>query len=136
MYYVVAEQLTCLHKKNVYLSVSIDKYQEYLTLNTYIHFYPYIYIVICLFPKMLKLLTDSINMDDSTKVLAYLGVSAAVKLGGTILTYGQKPNNLERVGHISKVTLFPGKSMRGIDLDNGTCTKIGLRHPKYDIDDR
>ena len=75
-------------------------------------------------------------MDESSALITYLGISAAVKLCGTILTYGQRPNNLECVGRISKISLFPGKSMRGTDLDNGICTKIGLKHPIYDIDDR
>ena len=75
-------------------------------------------------------------MEDNYRLLAYLAVSSVVKLFGTIWYQGRKPENLELVGQVSRVTLFPVKSMKGIELKKGVCTKIGLKHPIHDILDR
>ena len=75
-------------------------------------------------------------MENNKGLLAFLAASSSLKLIGSYLTRNNRPANLEHVGHLSGLVLYPGKSMQGLELDEGICLSSGLKHPKSAIHDR
>lgn len=60
------------------------------------------------------------------QILLALGASSALKYALMYLMKDRKPNNLEFVGRISRLNLYPVKSLKDVSLPQANCTKKGL----------
>ena len=69
-------------------------------------------------------------------VLYFLSATAALKFLVSYLNYRSVPKEAKRVGKISRITLFPLKSARGIDLDAAECTFSALKMTGKNVCDR
>lgn len=69
-------------------------------------------------------------------VLYFLSATAVLKLVLSYLNCRSVPKEAKRVGKISRITLFPLKSSRGIDLDAADCTFSGLKMNGQNVYDR
>ena len=69
-------------------------------------------------------------------VLYFLSATAALKFIVAYLNHKSVPKQAKCVGKISRITLFPLKSSRGIDLDSAECTFSGLKMTEKNILDR
>ena len=69
-------------------------------------------------------------------VIAYLSLSSAVKLLWSYINRGKHPDNVEYVGEVSELYLYPVKSMRRTPLNFAECTHRGLKYPGENLFDR
>ncbi|CAD5123406.1 DgyrCDS11757 [Dimorphilus gyrociliatus] len=65
------------------------------------------------------------------QVLLALGASAIAKYLAMYFMENKKPDNLEYVGKISSLKLFPVKSLGEIDIKRANCTKMGLEYEGF-----
>ena len=75
-------------------------------------------------------------MQENNSVLTFFGLSFAVKLVLSLMKSSKKPKNVEKVGYLAKIKLYPGKSLKGLALQKAQCTQEGLHHPSHIASDR
>ena len=68
--------------------------------------------------------------------LTFLTISFAVKLLLSVFGKKEKPKHAEYVGKISRLVIYPVKSMKGVDVDAASCSQRGLVSSDGNIFDR
>jgi len=69
-------------------------------------------------------------------VFLFLAGAAVAKLTFAYLSWNKRPPRAMLVGHVTGLTLYPVKSMKGVPLEDAECTYSGIRLPGTDIHDR
>jgi MOSC N-terminal beta barrel domain len=80
------------------------------------------------------------NMDsvlDAALPLVYIAASAALKVVVSA-TEGQHavPRRASYVGRVTRLNVYPVKSMDGLHMDEAECTYTGLKLPDVELYDR
>ena len=91
---------------------------------TYPFIYPYIFIYV----------QSAMLLEDADPVLLFLSLSAALHHVVRYLWRDRLPDDVECVGHVSSLHIYPVKSGGGMNLDHATLTSAGFSNT--DILDR
>lgn len=75
-------------------------------------------------------------LDKLDQIFVFLGINYATKLVFLYINYKKRPSKAECVGRISRMTLFPVKSLQGIELQTGQVTQKGLKYLDEPLFDR
>lgn len=74
------------------------------------------------------------NSDSPACIFATLAAGSALKLIAGYLVSKQREESYELVGHVSALYCYPIKSFRGLEVEQGECTALGMSC--YGVTDR
>jgi len=75
-------------------------------------------------------------MFEIDEIVLFGAAVTAIKFTLMYMGWNKRPKHAELVGRVTRLTLYPVKSLAGVDVEQAVCTYMGFQLPGTDIQDR